>query len=242
MSFQLAPWPLPDNVRAGWTERDSGVSEGAFEAFNLALHVGDEEHRVIKNRQALTSVLDGQPDITWLNQTHSNVVVETNMADKSCGQDGSYTQRIKQACCVMTADCLPVFFWDDKGEQVAMAHAGWRGLADGILAETLGTFAQPKSVLAGIGPTISKANFEVGEDVIEAFSGWPNKDEFFTARSEIGKYDCDLAGLAEAQLQQLGVQTVYQSGLCTFGLKEQFYSYRRDGRTGRMANLIWKIA
>lgn len=242
MSFQPAPWPLPDAVCAGWTTREDGLSEGAFNSFNLALHVGDDDERVMQNRQKLKSELVGQPDIVWLNQTHSAVVVEAAMADKNCGQDGSYSQQVNQACCVMTADCLPVFFWDEKGEQVAIAHAGWRGLADGILAETLATFPEPNLVNIGIGPAISQRCFEVGEDVVEAFSNWPNKDEFFTARSVAGKFDCDLAGLAETQMRQLGVQTVYQSGLCSYERADQLYSYRRDGKTGRMANLIWKIA
>lgn len=241
MSFEAADWPLPANVRAGWTSRALGLSSAPFDSYNLALHVGDDDALVEQNRADLHARLDGKPTIVWLNQTHSKVVVDVDLADKNISQDGSYTSRKGHACCVMTADCLPVFLWDKQGEQIAMAHAGWRGLADGILRQALATFANASDVSVGIGPAIGKEHFEVGEDVVESFASWPDRADFFNARSVPGKYDCDLAGLAQSQLLSLDAAAVYQSGLCSFEQRDRFFSYRRDGKTGRMANLIWKI-
>ena len=239
MSFQYAHWPLPLGVYAGWSDRIGGCSTSPFDSMNLGRHVGDEPESVAANRARLNSLLKGHPHIVWLNQTHSATVVEVNEADPGCEQDGSYTCQSGKACCVMTADCLPVFFWHQDGQQVAIAHAGWRGLADGILLETLKKFSHPAQVSCGIGPAISQAHFEVGEDVYAAFSNWKNHQQFFIPRNQPGKYSCDLNGLAAAQLMQAGVQQVYFSELCSYENADRFYSYRRDGQTGRMANLIW---
>ncbi|TXR51524.1 peptidoglycan editing factor PgeF [Reinekea thalattae] len=241
MSFEYANWPLPDNVRAGWSDRIGGVSEGPFHGLNLGRHVADKPEHVALNRQHLAEQLLGRPSIAWLNQTHSTVVTEASQADSSKSQDASYSTDTKHACCVMTADCLPVFFWQHDGNKVAVAHAGWRGLADGILAETMAVFDQPEKVSCGIGPAISQANFQVGEDVIDAFSSWPEYRNFFRAQSQVGKYLADLPGLAKDQLLRLGASSVYLSELCSFDDATRFYSYRRDGVTGRMANLIWRV-
>ena len=239
MSFQYADWPLPEGVCAGWSDRLEGVSAEPFNSMNLGRHVGDAAENVEANRARLNALLKGQPNICWLNQTHSTTVVPVAEADPGCGQDGSYSTEPNQACCVMTADCLPVFFWQQDGQKVAIAHAGWRGLADGILAETLKRFDDPSSISCGIGPAISQPYFEVGEDVYNAFAGWVDHQTFFIPRQVPGKYSCDLPGLAVAQLTHLGVRTVHLSGLCSYAQAERFYSYRRDGQTGRMANLIW---
>jgi len=146
VSFQYALWPMPANVQAGWSTRQSGVSSQPFDSFNVGRHVGDAALIVEQNRQLLRNRLQGYPAISWLNQTHSILVTEASQADSNKSQDASYTQRPKLACCVMTADCLPVFFWDEKGDQVAVAHAGWRGLADGVLLKTLNTFSNPAKV------------------------------------------------------------------------------------------------
>jgi polyphenol oxidase len=241
VSFEYASWSLPAGVYAGWTTRRSGVSTGMHGSNNIALHVGDEASAVAENRAWLRSSLIGQPDICWLNQTHSTVVVDIVEANPYQGQDGSHTQRSGIACAVMTADCLPVFLWSSSGTRIAAVHAGWRGLAQGILLNALTHFVTPEQVVCGIGPAISVSAFEVGEDVRSAFAGWPDAGVAFKARSIKGKYWCDLPMLAEAQLRQAGVSRVYQSSLCTFQDNTRFYSYRRDGQTGRMANLIWKV-
>lgn len=241
MSFEYAPWPLPANVHAGWTTRRDGYSRGVLASNNVARHVMADD-AVELNRQRLQNSMTGQPAICWLNQTHSCQVVSTDNANLSKGQDGCFTQQVNDACCVMTADCLPVFFWSRNGEQVAVAHAGWRGLALGILSETLATFKHPSQVCCGIGPAISQAYFEVGTDVVAAFRTWPQAEQYFKPGVEHQKFWCDLPALASAQLRASGVTSIYASNLCTYALAERFYSYRRDGVTGRMANVIWKTA
>ena len=241
MSFQYASWPLPAGVYAGWTTRLSGHSQAPFGSNNIAQHVGDDAIGVNRNRALLQQRLAGSPVICWLNQTHSTCVVDVAAADSRVGQDGCYTQQPLHACAVMTADCLPVFFWTHCGQQIAAVHAGWRGLANGILLSALQVFAQPTRVICGIGPAISAQAFEVGEDVVAAFQHWPVREEAFVPAKQAGKFWCDLPMLAEQQLRSAGVSHVYQARQCTYSNPALFYSYRRDGQTGRMANLIWKL-
>lgn len=218
----------------------SGFSSEPYHYNNVARHVGGDPY-VNLNRALLKSRLVGQPNISWLNQTHSTVVVSTSDVNTQTGQDAVYSQSTLDACCVMTADCLPVFFWSQSGDQIAVAHAGWRGLANGILVKTLAKFDQPKRVFCGIGPAISQKQFEVGQDVFDAFSGWLIGDSTFSPGRQPGKYWCNLPKLAQWQLLSAGVSKVYLSNRCSYSEKEHFYSYRRDGLTGRMANLIWKV-
>ncbi len=240
MSFNYAPWPSPANVFMGWSTRESGFSGGAFAHNNVARHVAGDVN-VDLNRALLRNRLKGQPDIRWLNQTHSTNVTLAETANRIDALDGAYTRQVQTACCVMTADCLPVFFWSRCGGHVAVAHAGWRGLANGVLANTLAAFTQSE-VVCGIGPAISQAHFEVGDDVRDVFAGWPEADANFLPGNQPGKYWCNLAGLASAQLKALGVRQVYLSGICTYANADKFYSFRRDGLTGRMANLIWRVS
>jgi YfiH family protein len=240
LSFEYAEWPLPANVRVGWSTRVSGYSSAPFQNHNVAKHVSDIDELVFANRELLRTRLTGTPTICWLNQTHSSTVVSVEEANASEGQDGCYTQQAHIACSVMTADCLPVFMWSVDGHQIAAVHAGWRGLADGILLNALSKFDHPSRVVCGIGPAISKSFFEVGDDVVSAFSGFSDAEHHFQSTGSVGKYWCDLPKLAEAQLRAVNVRTVYQSDLCTFENSDRFYSYRREGLTGRMANLIWK--
>lgn len=242
MSFQACSWPLPANVRAGWTTRQGGVSKAPFDSFNVANHVGDLTENVEKNRNLLKSQLAITDSIAWLNQTHSVVVCDVTDADVNIGQDASYTQDANKVCCVMTADCLPVFFWDNAGSQVAVAHAGWRGLADGILLNTFQRFENSSTVNCGFGPCIGSNQFEVGEDLLDVFSDFGNTAEFFKAKHQKGKYLANLVGLATHQLQQAGVKSFFKSDQCTVENPDQYYSYRREGQTGRMANVIWKIS
>ena len=232
-------WPLPEGVKLGWTRRQGGVSDAPFATFNLAHHVGDEAQAVQRNRERLLAHMPGCNAIRWLSQVHGCVVGDVTRIQDGTEADAAYTEQPGLACAVMTADCLPVFFWTGQGDAVACAHAGWRGLADGVLLNTLERFAEPAQVCIGFGPAIGPKAFEVGEDVVQAFAGWPGRDECFNPGVRPGKYLADLVGLAERQLQQAGVTNFYRFNACTLTETEHYFSYRREGQTGRMANLIW---
>lgn len=240
MAFEWANWPTPAGVFVGWTTRQGGVSSPPFGQFNVARHVGDHPSNITLNRTLLQQKLPGNPVLHWLNQTHSTTVVHSTETDVSQGQDGVWTDQLNQACVVMTADCLPVFLWANNGDFVAAIHAGWRGLAEGIVEQALAKLPVDVSMSAGLGPAIQQAQFEVGPEVQEAFRHVPNFCEYFVPGRK-GKLFCDLAGLATAILRNQGVENVYDCQRCTAAEAETFYSYRRDGQTGRQANLIWRI-
>ena len=237
-------WPAPANVRACTTLREPGVSKPPYDTFNLALHVGDNQRAVTANRHTLSSALK-QTNIHWLTQTHSTTVIEASAATLGVvpQADASFTKESQQVCCVMTADCLPVFFCNNDGSQVAIAHAGWRGLCNGILQKTLDSFADSESIMAYLGPAISQAAFEVGDDVREAFLSQENGGlmmaPYFLPADNKGKWMADLYGIAKAILRYQGVKNVYGGDCCTFLESDHYFSYRRDGVTGRMAHLIW---
>ncbi len=244
-------WPAPKSVKACYTLRSGGHSTAPYASFNLGDHVDDVQASVNANRQKLRDAI-GQESICWLQQIHGTKVVDASSGN-GAQADACYTQSANQVCNVMTADCLPVFFCNTQGTQVAVAHAGWRGLHAGILQQTLRQFQccqdSPSSsnrVMAYLGPAISQAAFEVGDDVRDAFLSLP-RDQLDTASQHFkvkqksvhgNKWMADLYGLAKNMLQNMGV-VVYGSGFCTYSESEKFFSYRRDGVTGRMANLIW---
>ncbi|WP_108123883.1 peptidoglycan editing factor PgeF [Saccharospirillum mangrovi] len=242
MSIVFPEWPVPQGVHLAWTQRHGGVSAKPFDSFNLAHHVGDEPAAVDANRAQLLTHLPGCNDIRWLSQVHGTDVKDVCLSANGEPADAAFSTEPGLAACVMTADCLPVFFWQADGRQVAIAHAGWRGLAGGVLAQTLAQFDDPANVFCGIGPAIGPTAFEVGADVVEAFINWPNAKLAFMPTAKAGKWLADLPALAAARLQYAGVAAVYHSNDCTFVQADDFYSYRRDGRTGRMANLIWIAA
>lgn len=239
MSLIQPDWPLPPAVQLGWTKRTGGVSAAPFDQFNVAHHVGDEAAAVDTNRQRLLAAMPGCTAIRWLSQVHGCAVADAARSADGDQADAAVVSQPGLAACVMTADCLPVFFWQTDGRQVAMAHAGWRGLAGGVLAQTLAQFADPAQVHCGLGPAIGPSAFEVGADVVEAFADWPAAENAFQPRSQAGKWLADLPGLADAWLRQAGVARVHHSDQCTVVQADDYFSYRRDGRTGRMANLIW---
>lgn len=250
-------WPAPKNIVALNTTRSSFNNSHAhcalegYEAFNLALHVGDKSERVLQNRQHLSAHLNIQEKhIAWLEQIHGTRIVE---AQNACEQqalqaDASICQQADRACVVMTADCLPVLFCnidsDTQPQQVAAVHAGWRGLASGILAKTLAQFPDPAQVIAWMGPAISQGHFEVGQEVYEAFyqQNPENIRAFAAARSSLTnqpKWFASLTELARIELQGAGINAVYGGEWCTVSDSSLFYSYRRDGsQSGRMASLI----
>ncbi|ACV26502.1 peptidoglycan editing factor PgeF [Kangiella koreensis] len=237
IEFIRPNWPAPSHIKALSTTRTGGVSEVPFDSLNLGLHVGDDKSKVFVNRKQLQSASE-HPPVQWLNQVHSNRVVEYSGVDTLLDADAITTQKPAAACAVMTADCLPVLFTNSRGNWVAAAHAGWRGLADGILLNTVSQYAQAESLMAWIGPAISQDCFEVGDEVRQAFIDLNDGNQAQFVQNSRGRWQADLVGLAKRQLENLGVD-VYLSQLCTFKNEHQFYSYRRDGQTGRMASMIW---
>lgn len=230
-------WPAPLRVRACVTTRSGGVSLAPFDSFNLGEHVEDDPVAVAKNRQRLVSLLGCKP--AWLRQVHGTAVVQAEPGQVP-EADASWTATPGIACTVMTADCLPLLFCDRAGSRVAAAHAGWRGLAAGVLEATLDALAvAPPEVLVWLGPAIGPQAFEVGGEVREAFIAvQPQATEAFRASVNPGRYMADIYRLARIRLAARGVTAVYGGGFCTHN-DPRFYSYRRSARTGRFASLIW---
>ncbi len=233
----LPDWPAPARVHGLMTVRTGGVSQAPWSSFNLGDHVGDDPTHVAANRASLRRQLPAEP--AWLRQVHSARVVEAGR-DPNPEADASYSRETGQVCAVLTADCLPVLFCDRAGSVVAAAHAGWRGLADGVLEATVAAMqVAPREVMAWMGAAIGPQAFEVGDEVRAAFvAQQPEAAAAFVPHAP-GKWLADLYALARIRLGHAGVEAVYGGGRCTFNETDAFYSYRRDGVTGRMASLIW---
>ena len=233
-------WPAPARVMAVTTTRQGGVSAAPFDTLNLAGHVGDRAEAVRHNRELLRQRLRLPAEPLWLEQVHGRGVVACDSAAGLPTADAGYTRARGVVCAVLTADCLPVLFCDRQGTRVAAAHAGWRGLAGGVLESTLEALdAAPEDLLVWLGPAIGPQAFEVGAEVRRAFI-----EQHATARDAFsaqpnGRWLADLYRLARIRLAALGVRALYGGGFCTFSDRERFYSYRRDPVTGRMASLIW---
>lgn len=230
-------WPAPPQVGALMTTRNGGVSQGPYASWNLATHVGDADNAVSMNRALLREIVPVKP--LWLNQVHGTDVVDAAVANSTPDADASFTRRAGSACVVMTADCLPVLFCDRDGSVVAAAHAGWRGLAGGVLEATIAAMACDAShLMAWLGPAIGPESFEVGDDVYAAFTGLqPAAAHAFERRGD--KWLADIYELARLRLAAAGVTAVSGGGYCTYRDSARFFSYRRDGVTGRMAASIW---
>ncbi|GKX63815.1 laccase domain protein [Pragia fontium] len=241
MTSLITPeWDLPVGVKSASTTRHGGVSAAPFNTFNLGDHVGDAADAVASNRHRLVQELGVSGDIIWLEQVHGIDVLTLNSTLPTSQQaDASYTSTPGKVCAVMTADCLPVLFCSVAGNEVAAAHAGWRGLQAGILEQTVGHFsAEPENIMAWLGPAIGPEQFEVGSEVRDAFiSVDPQAKLAFKARGD--KYLADIYLLATQRLNALGVQHIYGGDYCTVSQPELFFSYRREQQTGRMASLIW---
>jgi len=234
-----ASWPAPGCVVAGCTTREGGVSGGAYASLNLGNHVGDDPAAVAENRRRFRSSLQLSAEPAWLCQVHGNhVAIDPALGSEA---DSAITSRVQVACVVMVADCLPVLFCSKDGGQVAAAHAGWRGLAAGVLENTVDAFdARPASLLAWLGPAISQSSFEVGDEVRAAFvASAPEADVHFT-RNERGRWQADLYGLARQRLAAIGVRDVFGGEFCTFRDSQRFFSHRRDGTSGRVAGFIFR--
>jgi len=241
LQFIQPNWPAPENVRAASTLRFGGVSPEPYDDFNLATHVGDDPKAVLENRRLLQGALRLPSDPRWLDQVHSDVVVEAGSASPPRA-DACVARSANQVCAILTADCLPVLFCSRDGDRIAAAHAGWRGLAAGILDNTVGSLGLPGSeLIAWMGPAISQAAFEVGDEVRIAFLARDASAARAFLPNERGRWQCDLYELARRNLAQLGVHEVHGGGYCTHADEDRFFSYRRDGQCGRMATLVWMV-
>jgi hypothetical protein len=234
----LPDWPAPARVKGLMTTRAGGVSQAPWAGLNLGDHVGDDPEHVAANRARLRQQLPNEP--AWLRQVHGARVVETGR-EPNPEADAAFTRQPVQVCAVLTADCLPVLFCDRAGSVVAAAHAGWRGLAGGVLEATVAAMqVPPGEVLAWMGAAIGPQAFEVGDEVRQAFiAQHAEASEAFVPQPAPGKWLADIYRLARIRLNPIGVQAIYGGGRCTFNESDAFYSYRRDGVTGRMASLIW---
>jgi YfiH family protein len=234
----IPDWPAPPAVRALVTTRAGGVSRGCFAALNLGTQVGDEPAAVEHNRAILRRLLPADP--VWLQQVHGVAVVAAESAGELAQADGAVARTARCVCAVLTADCLPVLLAHRGGAVVGIAHAGWRGLAAGVIEATLARMAVPaREVMAWLGPAIGARAYEVGRDVYDAFVG---RDPALAAALEPrsgGKFRADLCAAARRRLAATGVLEVYGGGFCTYTDSTRFFSYRRERATGRFASLIW---
>lgn len=235
-------WPAPLRVQALSTTREGGVSEAPWDSLNLGTHVGDDPARVAVNRQRLAEATGIAVDrIGWLDQVHGTDIVSLPPSGVPRA-DASFTRRPGQACVIMTADCLPVLFCDVSGTRVGAAHAGWRSLCGGVLESLVSEMTvAPSELMAWLGPAIGPTKFEVGAEVRAAFLHHDPEAAlaFSVAGARPGHFMADIYTLARQRLAACGVRRVYGGGYCTVSDPQRFYSYRRDGQTGRMASLIW---
>lgn len=232
-------WEAPATVAAAATTRAGGVSDGPYAALNLGAHVGDDPAAVAENRRRLAAALDLPGEPAWLAQVHGTRVVQARPGGSPAEADAAVTREPGVVCAVLTADCLPVLLASRGGDEVAAVHAGWRGLADGVVAAALDAMETPPAeLLAWLGPAIAQPAFEVGGEVRERFLRRDPVNAAFFAANDRGRWQADLAGLARRELEAAGVM-VSGGGFCTHDEAERFFSYRRDGDCGRQATLIW---
>jgi polyphenol oxidase len=247
-----ADWPAPRGVRALCTFRSGGASAAPYASLNLGDHVGDAPAAVAENRRRLAAAAALPAEPAWLRQVHGTRVADLDAADrgtKAAGEapvtaDAAFTRRFDQVCAILTADCLPVLLAADSGDLVAAAHAGWRGLAAGVIERTVAAMTRagavpPKRLLAWLGPAIGPEHFEVGAEVRDALlAGDPGAGRAFAANDR-GRFMADLEQLARRRLAAAGVDRIYGGGECTYAGATRYFSYRRDAVTGRQAALIW---
>jgi len=237
----IPDWPAPAGVCCLSTTRRGGFSQGKYSSLNLGDHVGDDPQAVLANRHWLADRVSGEP--CWLNQVHGITVMDA-AAVAAGGQrpdaDAAFARQTGVICTVMTADCLPVLLCDDRGRIVAAAHAGWRGLLDGVLEATVAAMAVPgERLLAWLGPAIGPTAFEVGDEVRRAFVERDAGSAAAFVPASGDKWLADIFMLARQRLATRGVERVFGGNLCTVSDPERFFSYRRDGQTGRMATMVW---
>jgi YfiH family protein len=237
-SFIVPDWAPPAGVRALSTTRRGGVSHAPWGGFNLGDHVGDDPRAVAANRALLRRELPAEP--LWLTQVHGTRCVDAATVAPGAEADASVTRRRGVVCAVLAADCLPVLLCDERASVVGVAHAGWRGLAAGVIEATVAAMDEPgERLMAWLGPAIGPQAFEVGDDVRDRFvTDDPMAARAFVA-GEYGKWLCDIHQLARQRLAKLGIRRITGADSCTKRDMENFFSYRRDCVTGRMASLVW---
>ena len=238
MNLIRPDWPAPANVRAAISTRRGGVSVGPYASLNLAAHVGDEPAAVAENRARLRNELALPAEPAWLNQVHGTAVADA--VGGACDADAGVAAHCGAVCAVLTADCLPLLLCDRAGSRVAAVHAGWRGLLGGVIESALARLGgDAGELMVWLGPAIGPDAFEVGDEVRSAFIAADAAAAAAFRPSPAGRWLADLYALARLRLSRRGVTAVYGGGLCTYHDARRFYSYRRDGVTGRMASLIW---
>ncbi|HKO89438.1 MAG TPA: peptidoglycan editing factor PgeF [Burkholderiales bacterium] len=234
----IPDWPVATRVKALITTRAGGLSHGPYTSFNLGTHVGDDPDAVSHNRERLRAVLPGDP--VWLHQVHGTQVIDAATASGIPTADAAYCRVRHVVCGVLTADCMPVLLAARDGSVVAVAHAGWRGMAAGVIEATLSQMKiAAEDTLAYLGPAIGPAAFEVGPDVLTAFAETDSESRVAFEPKGEGKYHADLYALARRRLMRAGLREIHGGSFCTYEQSDRFYSYRREKTTGRMASLIW---
>lgn len=234
----IPDWRAPARVKALQTTRQGGVSLAPYDSLNLGGHVGDNPLAVARNRIQLNALLPGEP--VWLEQVHGTLVADADQANCLPLADACIARQRGSVCAVMTADCLPVLLCDERGSVVGAAHAGWKGLAAGVIESTvLAMGVAPQSLMAWLGPAIGRQAFEVGDEVRAVFVSMQSQAATAFTPGRSGLWLADIYALARLRLNALGVAQIYGGGYCTYRDQDKFFSYRRDGATGRMGTFIW---
>ena len=238
LGYVEAAWEVPDNITAFSTTRSGGFSKGRYSSFNMGLHVGDNKESVLNNRELLKTYYELPTEPAWLEQTHSINInqLDSNMQYSQLA-DGSITSSINTVCAIMTADCLPLFLCNRAGTKVGIIHAGWLGMANGIIENAVNKMAIPvDQLLAWAGPCITQKHFEIGDEVRQQLGG---SESCYSASNNDGKCFANLYRLAGERLAKLGVHKYSYSDACTYADQDRFFSHRRDNITGRMVSLIY---
>jgi hypothetical protein len=239
-SLILPDWPAPQSIKAFSTTRIGGFSSPPYEGFNLGTHVGDEPANVVTNRDYLVNLALLPESPRWLNQVHSTRVINSHDWQLNSDADAIVSQHINHICTIMTADCLPVLLCNKQGNTVAAIHAGWRGLAAGVIEKTITQFGgDPQDILVWLGPAIGPQQFEVGPDVYQTFIQHDVKASQAFKQTDATHYLANIYLLAKQRLTALGIEAIFGGDLCTATDQRRFFSYRRDHITGRMASIIW---
>jgi polyphenol oxidase len=234
----IPDWPAPAHVKTLQTTRAGGVSSKPYDSLNLGDHVGDAPLAVERNRMLLNTLLPSEP--VWLEQAHGKVVANADMAGCLPRADACIARHHAAVCVVMTADCLPLLLCDTQGSVVGAVHAGWKGLAAGVIEATVQAMdVVPQNLMAWLGPAISQDAFEVGDEVRAAFVAIQPQSASAFIPGLNGKWFADIYALARLRLNALGIRQIFGGGYCTYRERERFFSYRRDGVTGRMGTFIW---
>jgi YfiH family protein len=235
-------WPAPPTVRALSTLRGGGVSRPPYASLNLGHHVADAPMAVAKNRRRLLEQAGLPAEPSWLSQVHGTRVADLDLPGESGPADAALTRQPGRVCAILTADCLPILLAADSGDRIAAAHAGWRGLAGGVIEATVRALDMPgERLLAWLGPAIGPGHFEIGPEVREELlRDDPGAAAAFEPNAA-GRFMADLHALARRRLARLGVERVYGGGECTYAQADKYFSHRRDGQTGRQATLIWLV-